>query len=79
MESIELDNNRIHILLHSIAELSDNDLIVELQARGIDMTSAIGGLSGYVQNITTSEKVRILRRFCSFMLSLFHVTVLVFL
>ncbi|HID42961.1 MAG TPA: recombinase XerD, partial [Archaeoglobaceae archaeon] len=36
VESIEIDNNRRHILLHST---SDNDLIVELQTRGYDISS----------------------------------------
>jgi site-specific recombinase XerD len=41
VEAIELYNNRIHILLHST---SDNDLIVELQTRGYDISSIIDQL-----------------------------------
>lgn len=41
VESIEIDNNRIHILLHST---SDNDLIIELQTRGYDVSSIIDQL-----------------------------------
>lgn len=41
VESIEIDNNRRYILLHST---SDNDLIVELQTRGYDISSIIDQL-----------------------------------
>ena len=41
VEAIELHDNRMCILLHST---SDNDLIVELQTRGYDISSIIDQL-----------------------------------
>jgi site-specific recombinase XerD len=39
--SIAIELNRSRFLLHSLAEISTGDLIAELLARGVDMTSAI--------------------------------------
>ena len=57
VESIEL--NRTHILLHSIDELSDNDLIVELAKRGYDTSSIIDQLR--VERVTSKVTGKIRR------------------
>ncbi|MBC8228988.1 hypothetical protein H8E77_05495 [bacterium] len=40
-KAIELSSNKTTVLLHSINEITTGDLIAELMARSIDMTSAI--------------------------------------
>lgn len=39
--AIELASNRMMVLLHSIEEISTGDLIAELMARGVDVSSAV--------------------------------------
>lgn len=53
VESIEL--NKRHILLHSVSELSDNDLIVELATRGFDMSNVFDQLRAKREKSQVSE------------------------
>jgi len=55
VEAIALDNNTFDLLLHSLSEVSTEKLLVELQTRGIDMTSAIDQLRAERENVKLCE------------------------
>jgi hypothetical protein len=57
-KAIEVENNRTMILLHSTSEISTGDLITELIARGINMTSAIEQLQAERKKIIPFTKAR---------------------
>ena len=42
--AIELSSSKISVLLHSMKNISTGDLLTELQARGVDVSSAIDQL-----------------------------------